>query len=291
MRRKEHAKKHIWQGDRNRVFLPAVFIFLSLVLMTLPLESAVTSVKAVLSYVFIPPIRAAHGAMEYAEGVDSTVRDLLEAHRENARLKEQLGRIELENAQAREIFAENKRLTDHLQLKAPEPWQGVWAKMTYRDPTQWNSVIVDKGTMDGVQERAAAITQKNGRPVLAGVVVEATDFTAKVLLLRDEDFSAAVYGAVCGDEGLLSGAGAADLKMSYLPLLSTIHPLEDVYTSVSSSIFPAGILVGHVTEVESGDGLHSSLTVRVRPEADAVSVRELFILTKPETEETHVDGD
>ena len=282
-KRKNNTTQQTWSGSRRRKILPAVFITLSLLLMILPLESPVASVKAVLSYVFIPQIRLAHGTVEYAAGVSNTVKDLLETHRENERLKETVNRLELENAQVREIVAENRRLTGALTLRAPKLWRGVWAKTTYREPTQWNSVIIDKGTADGVKERSAAIAQKNGLPVLAGVVVETNELTSKVLLLRDEDFAATVYAVQSGEEGLLSGANAADLKMSYLPLLSDIQIGEKIYTSSSSSIFPAGILVGRVTEIEKSDGLRSSLTVRVKPEADSLSMRELFILT-PEAE-------
>lgn len=259
--------------------MPAAFILLSLLLMILPLESPVASVKAVLSYVFIPQIRAAHGAVEYARGVNTTARELLDAHRDNALLREELSRIRLENAQAREVFAENERLSAALNLHLPRAWKGVWAKTAYREPTQWHSVVIDKGFADGVSERAAAVAQKDGRPVLAGVVVEVSERTAKVLLVQDEDFSAAVYAVPSGEEGLLSGAGAAALKMQYLPLLSKLQKGEKIYTSPSSIIFPAGILVGEVAEMESGDGFRTSLGARVTPEADASSVRELFILT------------
>ena len=105
-----------------------------------------------------------------------------------------------------------------------------------------------------------------------------------MLLLRDEDFSAAVYAAPSGEEGLLTGAGAAQLRMQYLPFLSDIREGEKVYTSSSSSIFPAGILVGEVTEIEDESGFRTSLTARVEPAADASTVRELFVLT-PQTEE------
>ena len=184
------AKRVTTQENRLHKILPAAFALLSVVLMMLPLEGAVASAKAVLSYVFIPQIRAAHTAVEYSSDVWQTSKELLETHRENEVLKEELNRIQLENAQAQEILAENKRLTSALHLTAPKLWTGVWAKTTYREPTQWNSVIIDKGSADGVQERSAAIAQKNGVPVLAGVVVETTEMTSKVLLLRDEDGNA-----------------------------------------------------------------------------------------------------
>ncbi len=279
MRKNPSRKKNHSATQRRRKVLPAIFLAISVVLMLLPLEGPVASVKAVLSYVFIPQIRAAHSVVEYSKGVSQTVQDLLNTHHENEILRNELREIQLESAQAREIFEENKRLTSALQLRAPRQWQGVWTKVAYREPSQWNSVVVDKGSEDGVQVRSAAVVQQEGRPVLAGVVVEASERTAKVLLLRDEDFAAVVYVDPSGDEGLLTGAGAADLKIKYLPLLSSVQPGEPVYTSSSSSIFPSGILVGQVTGVER-EGGQSSITLRVEPAAVASSIQELFILTK-----------
>lgn len=283
MKRPRPTKRTSTSRDgRQSIILPAALALLSIVLMMLPLEGAVSSAKALLSYVFIPQIRAAHAAVEYSSDVWLTTKELLETHRENAQLKEQLRALNLENEQAREIFKENERLTASLSLRAPAKWRGIWAKIAYREPSQWNSVVIDKGTLDGVFTRSAAVAQSQGQPVLAGVVVEADEHTAKVLLLRDEDFSAAVYVAPSGDEGLLTGGGAADLKMNYLPLLSTVQKGDKVYTSTASSVFPAGLFVGEVTQTDHKDDLHSSLTVRVAPAAEAASVRELFILTRPE---------
>ena len=124
--------------SRLNIIFPAAFALLSIILMMLPLEGAVASAKALLSYVFIPQIRAAHSAMEYSSEVWATTQELLETHRQNAQLKEQLRTLNLENEQAREIFKENERLTAALSLRAPAKWRGIWAKMAYREPSQWN---------------------------------------------------------------------------------------------------------------------------------------------------------
>ncbi len=278
MQRKSKRKNNFSQGNRRRKILPAVFLLLSLLLMILPLESPVASVKALLSYVFIPQIRAAHGTVEYAAQVNQTVKGLLSVHRENEQLKGEMEQLRLENAQAKEIFAENERLTRSLQLKAPKGWKGIWAKTAYREPTQWNSVIIDKGSADQVQERAAAIALKDGVPVLVGVVIESAENTAKVLLLQDEDFSAAVYADVSQEEGLLSGSSNGILKMQYLPVLSQLKEGEKIYTSASSSIFPSGILVGEVEQVEKEVESMTAPIATITPAANASLVRELFIL-------------
>lgn len=280
MQRKPNRKKQISQNSRRRKILPATFLVISLLLMLLPLESPVSSAKALLSYLFIPQIRAAHATLEYGSEVSQTVRELLSTHHENEHLKEELGRLRLENVRAREMAEENLRLTQALKLRAPQGWSGLWAKVAYRDPSQWYSVVIDKGARDGVSERAAAVALQEGGPVLAGVVLEVADTTAKVLLVRDEDFSAAVYGKDSGEGGVLSGSGAGALKLQYLPVPSKMHAGEAIYTSPASSIFPAGILVGHVSEVEEADGFYTSQLARVEPVAKVSSVRELFILQR-----------
>lgn len=276
---KRSAKSHT-TTLRSRTVLPAVGIVLSLLLMLLPLEGPVSSVKMILSYVFIPQIRAAHESVEYASSVWGSVRELLHTHQENLQLKEQLSRMQLENAQAREAMQENQRLNQALQLRAPQGWAGIWAKTAYREPSQWNSVVIDKGQEEGILPRAAAIAYQDGQPVLAGVVLETNEHTAKVLLLRDEDFSAAVYTLPSQEEALLSGAGPAELKLSYLPLLSNVQEGELVYTSASSSIFPAGILVGKVTAVERKENTSSSVSARVEAAAEGRAFREFFILVR-----------
>ncbi|MBQ7909025.1 MAG: rod shape-determining protein MreC [Elusimicrobiaceae bacterium] len=283
MQRKNKRKNNFSHGSRRRKILPVVFLLFSLLLMVLPLESPVASVKAMLSYIFIPQIRAAHTTVEYGGEVSQTVRSLLNVHQENERLKEEMERLRLENAQAKEIFSENERLTHSLQLKAPKGWQGIWAKTAYREPTQWNSVIIDKGCSDGIEERAAAVALKGQTPVLMGVVIECAENTAKVLLLQDEDFSAAVYALPSEEEGLLvGGSNGSLLKMQYLSVLSELQEGEKVYTSASSSIFPAGILVGEVESVEKEPEYATAPFAKVAAAADSSLVRELFILVREE---------
>ncbi len=263
---------------RRRYLLPVGFLLASLLLMILPLQGFVASFKAVLAYVFIPQIRVAHSAVEYAQGVSETVQTLLQTHRENARLTQEVQTARLLVAQAQEVFAENERLSQLLQLQKNLPWKGVWAKVAYREPTQWNTVTLDKGSADGIVARSAVIAVQNNTESLAGVVVEVMENTSKVLLLRDEDFSAAVRLGTSGAEGLLTGDGPRPLQVKYIPLLSSVQPNEAVFTSSSSSVFPAGILVGHVSAVRTPDSFETSLTVEVTPQVRISSVREVFVL-------------
>ena len=278
MQRKTHKKERL-VFSRREFMLPAAFLVGSFLLMILPLEGFVSSVKAVLSYIFIPQIRVSHETVKYAQGVHQTVRELLDAHQENYTLKQQIETSHLLVVQSQSVLAENERLNQLLNMKPQQRWRGVWAHVAYREPTQWNTVIIDKGSLDGILVRSAVLSVEDGKEGLAGVVVEVTDTTAKVLLVNDEDFSASVQLSRGHETGLLQGGGASPVRIKYISLLAHVEPGDEVYTARSSSIFPEGILVGRVSAVRQNDSFQTALTVEVEPQVRASAVKELFVIT------------
>lgn len=276
VKKHKSIRKHTVPG--RSYWLPIGYLLFSLLLMLLPLEGPVASFKAVLGYIFLPQVRAAHNVTTYAEGVSQTVRELLDAHRENQHLKQEIETTRLMAEQAQNVFEENERLASILQVTAQQRWKGVWAKVAYREPSQWNAVTLDKGSKDGVAERSAVIAVENGKAGLAGVVVEVTENTSKVLLVRDEEFSAAVYLDRGKETGLLTGDGPRPVRLQYIPLQAEVQEGDDVYTSSTSSVFPAGIWVGKVSKVKEDDSFQTALTVQVAPGVRASSVQEVFVI-------------
>lgn len=237
------------------------------------------SVKAALSYIFIPQIRVSHAVVEYGAEVNQTVKELLDLHYNETLLRQDRGMLELLRAQAQEVFAENERLSAALNLKPSKRWEGTWAKIAYREPTQWNTVIIDKGADDGVALRSAVIALENDQVGLAGVVVEVTPNTSKVLLVSDEDFSAVVYLEDTREEGLLVGHGARPVELKYIPLLSDVKEGERVLTAASSSIFPAGITVGRVQRIRSDESFQTALTIEITPLVRFSALKEVYVIT------------
>lgn len=278
MQRKTH-KKSSAGSSRLYTWLPVSFLIGSFLLMLLPLEGFVSSVKVVLAYIFIPQVRASHETVKYMENVHQTVQELLKTHRENRELKQQIEMANLLNTQARQIMLENERLNTLLGMAAQKRWNGVWTHVAYREPTQWNVVIVDKGSLDGIRPRSAVLSLEQDQVGLVGIVLETTEKTSKVLLLRDKDFAAAVQVGHTQETGLLQGNGSAALQIKYLSLQADVHEGDEVYTASSSSIFPAGIRVGKVSNVRQGKGFQTALTVEVDPWIRPAAVKELFVIT------------
>ena len=224
--------------------LPAVFTVLALVIMFLPLQGIVLSARAVLTYIFIPQIRTSHSIMQYTKGALQTTKDLLETANENLKLQEEVSRLLLENSQLDSLLEENKRLSEALQLSQKEKYKGLWAKVAYREPSRRGTIIIDKGTQDGISLRSPVISIQNGQVGLVGKVIEVSPKTSKVLLSSDEDFSVAAFLFQSKKEGLAMGNAKGDMLIKYITLGQELTEGEKVYTAVSSAIFPEGILIG-----------------------------------------------
>lgn len=277
----EKKKKNLTAYERGySKILPCVFVIISLLIILLPLQMPVNSVRMLLSYIFIPQLRAAHGVTQYLGGVNETVGNLLTVADDNASLREELSLLKIQMSRLESLEKENERLTSALNISKQNKWNGIWAKVAYREPSRRGSVIIDKGSDDGVALRSPAMAIREGVAGLAGNVIEVTPKTAKVLLLNDEDFSAAARVEKTGFEGLVSGDGNSGVNLKYLPLESNISAGDKVYTSSSGALFPDGILIGEISfpGYEKQKSFDTALSPSVKPVVEGGSVKELFIM-------------
>ena len=137
------------------------------------------------------------------------------------------------------------------------------------------TIELGKGRRDGIRE---------GMPVesghgLVGRVLAAGTTRSLVELLTDPNFDAGVRIVRSGDDGLASGRGPGrDLEVSYIELETVVIPGETVVTSgFDGSTFPAGLLVGTVTDVEP-DAVRGAQRVTVHPAADLTRLRWVQVL-------------
>ena len=258
--------------------LPAVFSAIALLIMILPLQSAVVSARSILTYIFIPQIRTSHKITQYAKDAFQSTRDLLETADNNLKLQEEVSRLLLENAQLESLLAENQRLNDALQLPKKNKWQGLWAKVAYREPSRRGTIIVDKGSQDGIALRSPVIAMQDGQVGLVGKVIEVSPKTSKVLLSSDEDFSVAAYLSQSNKEGLVLGNSKGTMLIKYITLGKDLIEGEKIYTSVSSAIFPDGVLIGYLGSASKQKIEDSFITAPIIPAVDSNSVNEVLIM-------------
>ena len=258
--------------------LPAIFSVIALLIMILPLESIVVSARSILTYIFIPQIRTAHRITQYTKDALESTQDLLNTADKNLKLKEEVSRLLLENAQLETLLEENKRLTESLDLPKKEKWKGTWAKVAYREPSRRGTIIVDKGSQNGISLRAPVIGVQNGQVGLVGKVIEVSPTTSKILLSSDEEFSVAAFLSQSKKEGLVMGDSKGGMFVKYITLGQELTEKEKVYTSISSAIFPDGILIGFLGGSSTQKIEDSFVTAKIIPAVDSLSVNEVLIM-------------
>lgn len=211
-------------------------------------------------------------------GYFQSISSLRTAQSENDALKQRVQELEVELQQKEELTAENDRLKTLLELKEQSKYKVLPARIIGRDPSAWfNSSIINRGSLDGVKLNMAVVT--NGG--LVGRVTAVSPLTAQVdSITRDKSGLGGVIGELGKSNalGVLRGTGKKELlEMDYVPGSIEVKPGEIVYTTGQDGIFPAGLKLGEVVEVNSGSATvpHKIL---VRPSANLFSMQEVGVL-------------
>ncbi len=200
---------------------------------------------------------------------------------ENEALRERIASLEQENINIDSYKSENERLRallDMKDLRTELTYTG--ANVISRESGDWyDTIVIDKGTASGVSVNSVVIVPEG----LVGSVYEAGADYAKVKTLADVESS---VGGVCGrtnDMGLAEGkSGLTPLgscSLNYLDKNARIVVGDSIETSGTGGIFPKGLRIGRVTEInESSDGL--TLSCEIEISADLNSVTEVLVSVK-----------
>lgn len=211
-------------------------------------------------------------------GYFSSIANLRSAQDENDALRQKIQELEVELKAKEDLAAENERLNALLNLKEKSQYKVLNARIIGRDPSVWfDSSIVNRGSLDGVKLNMPVVT--NGG--LLGRVTAVGPLTSQVdLLTRDKSGVGAVVGEIAGSNalGVVVGSSKRDLvEMRYVPGTVEVQPGQAVYTTGQDGIYPAGLKVGEIVEVESGSATTPHRIV-IRPSAGIDSMQEVGIL-------------
>lgn len=231
--------------------------------------------------------------MNYVTGIFHNIDSLLNTYEENQRLKMRLeefavlqanvGILEAENAQLRELTKIEESLRDFNPIRAT---------VIARNPDQWEEkIILNKGSSDGIEQNMAVMTARG----LVGKITLVTPFTSEVELLYTNNENYRVSAIIEGDKqeihGLIEGYDAErnELLLKRIDSSFKVEEGKKVYTSGLGGIFPKGILIGEVTEVTTDDFGLTRLAY-VKPVADFSLVENVIIAERNLTTVDGADG-
>jgi len=174
----------------------------------------------------------------------------------------------------REIYQENSRLKNLLGFKQKSTLRFIPARVIGRSMDSWSSnVIIDKGKSSGIKSGMVVMNYRG----LIGRITESTDSVSKILLINDPSQGISSIVQRSRQEGLISGTLGVNLIMRYLPFDAQITVGDIIVTSELSRLFPKGLLIGRVINVESEfSGLNRYAIVR--PAVDLANIEEVLVI-------------
>ena len=273
---KQFLQKHgLW------VLFAAAVIAVGLALMSV--FSYTSSPLANAANVIASPFRSAYTSIaDWFNDKQNYYRDTTALEEENAALKRRLAEMEAAIRQAEKDSAENERLKQLLGLQSQRPdltGDLQAAMITEHTVTNWtSSLTIDKGTSHGLEVNDCVISETGA---LVGLISEAGTNWATVLTLVDTDTSLGAQVFRTGDLGLAQGdfslMGKNRLRLEYLPADCTLLGGDLIVTSGLGGFYPAGLVIGSVTEVQVDDSGATSYAV-LAPAVEFRQLSEVFII-------------
>jgi len=249
---------------------------------------------------FGPVLRTADKPEAFFSRMNTKLTTLDQAQAENAKLREQVAELTVQNKVLADKSAENSRLREMLGFRDASPYRLRACRVLSREPNSWwDTVQVNVGWQDD-PDLAKDQPVVSPRGVVGKTGNVSRDTTDVILMVNDNcSISATVEGT--HDQGIVQGEGSFEegkprVKVNYLPKESQVAVGQFVVTSGLGPYFPAGLRLGTVIEVPPLNNEYPTFGLYrqavIEPTADLNQLDELFIVLGPkqgEKQETKPD--
>lgn len=244
--------------------------------------------------VFAEVQRASNGAAAWVRGIWDGYIGLRGVRNENEELKRELAAAQLD-AQAQRAVADRTRgLEQLLKLQETVAFDTVAAGVIASGYSQGvRTITIDKGSADGLRADMAVIAPGG----VIGRIVVASPRASKVQLLIDGNAAAGALIERSRAQAIAVGVGdsrlrlqdnrlqLADdrLRLQYMSEVADIVAGDTVVTSGIDGIYPKGLLIGTVDQIQKAGGGYKQITIK--PAVDFMKLEDILVITTPPARE------
>ena len=199
---------------------------------------------------------------------------------ENESLRSQLADAQKSARDGIEASEENSRLRKLLELREKHTdYVMESCKVVLWSTSNWSSAFtISKGASSGIEMGDPVITEYGA---VVGQITELGTNWATVSTLIDVDMSVGAFVGATGNSGMVVGEFSfmrdKTAKLTYLADGAQIFVGDDVLTSGSGGAFPAGLMIGTLTAVQTEAGGQIEYGI-VKPQANLDSLVQVFII-------------
>lgn len=199
---------------------------------------------------------------------------------ENESLRTQLAEAQQSARDGIAALEENARLRELLNLRAQHTdYEMESSKVVLWSSSNWShSFTISKGSSSGIELGDPVVTEYGA---VVGQIIELGETWATVSTIIDVDMSLGAFVGDTGTSGIVLGEYALmknkQAKLTFLADGAQIFVGDEVLTSGSGGAFPAGLVIGTLTAVqtEAGGQIEYGL---VEPQCDFDSLVQVFVI-------------
>ena len=199
---------------------------------------------------------------------------------ENESLRAQLADAQQSARDGIEASEENTRLRKLLELREKHTdYVMESCKVVLWSSSNWSSAFtISKGSTSGIELGDPVITEYGA---VVGQITELGTNWATVSTVIDVNMSVGAFVGATGNSGMVVGEYAfmrdKTAKLTYLADGAQIFVGDDVLTSGSGGAFPAGLMIGTLTAVQTEAGGQIEYGI-VEPQANLDSLVQVFVI-------------
>ncbi len=224
-----------------------------------------------------PPEKALHGTGTGLRGLWSNYLDLRHVREQNKQLREQLSRLQLEQASLLEDARQGQRLQSLLAFKEHYIYSTVPAQVIGTGGTDQSRVLyIDKGAKDGLKSDMAVITPDG----IVGKLKDVFAHTSQVLVINDQTSGAGVLLESTRLRGVLRGNALGQPQIINMLPDERVKPGERVITSGGDQIYPRGLPVGVVDKIVPDTQNPPYIDIIIKPAANLGHLEELLVISQ-----------
>ena len=227
-----------------------------------------------------PLKRVLSSAVNWVDGIYGYIFEYDSLRAENESLRAQLAEAQESARDGIEASEENTRLRRLLDLREQHTdYVLESSKVVLWSSSNWSSTFnISKGSSSGIELGAPVITEYGA---VVGQITELGDTWATVSTIIDVDMSVGAFVGASGNSGMVVGEFGLmwdkQAKLTFLADGAQIFVGDDVLTSGSGGAFPAGLVIGTLTAVQTEAGGQIEYGI-VEPQCDLDSLVQVFII-------------
>lgn len=219
-------------------------------------------------------------------GFVSNIKDIKTTYDENIILREKLSEFKTIVHESQELKQENKELREIVDIvDSARDYDPIVSEVIARSPERYmDQITINRGSRHGVK-KDMPVTSKDG---MIGKVISTSPSTAKVQLVSGFDQLNKISATVVTKKGkkifgLIEGYDQ-DKNMLIFSMLDQdkgvkLQEDEEVYSSNLGGLFPDGLLIGKVKEVNPNKyGL--TTTAYIEPAANLYDLKQVIVIDR-----------